>query len=263
MRQDSGELRLYPDSEALSEAAAGVWTASAARAVAQRGRFTVALSGGSTPRRLYELLAIPKWQERTDWANCHVFWGDERMVAPTHPDSNFRLAQNSLLANVPIPEDQVHPIPYSDNGPAAAIVYQRCLIDFFGLSAGERPRFDLMLQGLGSDGHTASLFPGFSTLNEREKLAVGSPPGTLAPQVPRVTLTLPVLNAARVVLFLVAGADKATVLRRVLAGDQELPAGRVQPTDGELLWFVDAAAAADLKVTSPSRLIPSPHVGEG
>lgn len=261
MTGDSGRLRIYPDVEALSAAAANFWAACSAESIRERGRFTVALSGGSTPRRLYELLATPQWRDRIDWAHCHVFWGDERMVPHTHPDSNFLPAQTALLANVPISETQIHPIDGRDDGAAPAAAYERCLIEFFGLAAGEWPRFDLLLLGLGSDGHTASLFPGFPSSEEHQKLAVATPPGTLPPPVPRVTLTLPALSAARTVLFLVAGADKADVLARVLAGDRELPAARVQPTDGELLWLVDMAAAGDLKGTSPSRFIPSPQPG--
>jgi 6-phosphogluconolactonase len=252
----------YPDLAALSEGAAELWVQCASAAVAERGRFNVALTGGSTPHILYELLATASWSDRLDWASCHVFWGDERMVPADDPNSNFLLAQSTLLSHVAVPPAQIHRIrTEAGNEATAAARYESELRESFGLAFGnahpfpaapleggggsllaEIPRFDLVLLGLGADGHVASLFPGYPSLEETTPLVVGSPPGTLPPPVARVTLTLPVLNSALTVAFLVSGAEKTTALRRALAGDRALPAARVSPIDGALHWFVDRAA---------------------
>jgi gluconokinase len=244
----AGDIVITPNVEALSEAAADFLVRRASEAITTRGRFTVALTGGSTPRQLYELLAAAPWSGRLDWGRCHVFWGDERMVARDHQDSNFRLAHSALLAHVPIPAEQIHRIVTESGDPAAqAAAYEADIRSVFGLTTGERPRFDLVLLGLGADGHIASLFPGSTTIDEARRLVVASPPGRLPPQVDRVTLTLPVFNAARAVAFLVCGPDKAPALRRALAGDAELPASHVKPDDGVLRWFVDVAAAREIE----------------
>ncbi len=236
-------LTVTADLAALGAAAADDVLARAASAIASRGRFAIALSGGSTPQPLYERLAASPWRDRTDWSRWHVFWSDERLVPADDPCSNQRLAQQALLGHVPIPAAQIHRVPI-DAGPpeVVAAAYEGELRASFLLDDGSLPRFDLILLGLGSDGHTASLFPGAPALDERRRLVVATPPGSLPPAVDRVTFTLPVLNAARAIVFLVSGADKAEALRRVLAGDQSLPAARVQPTDGELHWLVDQAA---------------------
>lgn len=234
--------------EALSEAAAEFWIRCAAEASTRRGRFTIALTGGSTPARLYELLAAVPWTARVDWGRCHVFWGDERMVPMDHPESNFLLAQSTLLAHIPIPAEHIHRIRTESGAPGAvAAAYEADIRGFFGLTPHERPRFDLVLLGLGADGHVASLFPASPTLDEPGRLVVASPPGCLPPKVDRVTLTLPVLNAARAVAFLVSGPDKAPALRGALAGEADLPAARVKPNDGVLRWFVDFAAAQEVE----------------
>jgi 6-phosphogluconolactonase len=192
---------------------------------------------------LYELLASPAWSSRLDWANSHVFWGDERMVPADNPDSNFLLAQRTLLARVPIPAGQIHRIRTEDGDETAvAAAYEAELRVDFRTAAGDIPRLDLVLLGLGGDGHIASLFPGYPTLTETERLVVSSPPGRLPPPVDRVTLTLSVINAARTIAFLVAGAEKVPALRGALAGDQSLPAARVAPAEGTVHWFVDQAA---------------------
>jgi 6-phosphogluconolactonase len=239
------EIIAKPDLATLSEAAAAFCAACAASAVTARGRFAIALTGGSSPRRLYELLAAPPWRTHVDWASWHVFWGDDRMVPPDHPDSNFRLAHETLLAHVPIPEAQIHRIPTEvGDRDHAARAYEAELRAFFPVTDEGWPHFDLVLLGLGADGHVASLFPGFPTLDESRRWVVGSPPGTLPPPIDRVTLTMPVLNAARKVAFIVAGADKALAVQRALRGDWDVPAARVQPTDGSLHWFLDTAAAS-------------------
>jgi 6-phosphogluconolactonase len=211
----------------------------------------VALAGGSTPRDLYALLArrgalVPPGP--LPWPLVQVFWGDERHVPPDHPDSNYRGAHEALLAHVPVPPGNVHRVHGElASAESAAEAYEQELRFAFGLEPGELPRFDLVLLGLGADGHVASLFPGSPALGERRRLAV-------APFVPalgahRITLTLPVFNRAATVLFLVAGAEKAEAVRRALAPEgevEETPARGVRPESGGVLWLVDAAAAAGL-----------------
>jgi len=231
--------------EELSQRAAEFCAQCAEEAIRARRRFTIALTGGSTPRRLYEILAAKPWAGRIEWSHWHVFWGDERMVPSDDEESNCHLAVSTLLRNVPVPSEQIHCIPTAQGSPAeVAEAYEGEIRRIFDLplSANDWPRFDLVLLGLGADGHVASLFPGFPTLDETRRLVVWSPPGRLPPHVDRVTLTMPVLNAARAVVFLVSGAEKAPAVRGALTGDKSLPAARVQPTAGDLRWYVDAAA---------------------
>jgi 6-phosphogluconolactonase len=248
MRQELriGQTRVsvVPDPDTLSEEAARRFATQAREAVGTHGRFSVALSGGSTPQGLYHRLSQPAYRDQIPWDGVHLFWGDERCVPPDHPESNYRLARDTLIAHVPIPPDQVHRMPGEEEPAAAARAYARALEDFF---CGPHPRFDLVLLGLGADGHTASLFPGSLALEETERLVVpveaeyGSRPTC------RLTLTLPALRAARHVLFLVAGAGKAPILARALTEDVgEMPAARVVPTAGEVTWLVDEAATGAL-----------------
>jgi 6-phosphogluconolactonase len=238
------EINVAASVDQLTDQAAEVLREHAHAAGERRGRFVVALAGGSTPRRLYGLLTSEPWRSRVDWSIWHIFWGDERLVPLENPDSNGGEARRLLLDKVPVPPEQVHYAPV-ELGPAGVVAgqYGAELRAFFGSGAEPWPRFDLIFLGMGSDGHTASLFPGMPTLDERTQLVVASPPGVLPPPVDRVSFTLPVLNAARAVVFLVAGPDKRATLSRVLAGDRELPAARVRPTDGELRWLVDEEAA--------------------
>ncbi len=204
------------------------------------------LSGGSTPHRLYARLASPPFRSRIEWARVHVFWGDERCLSPDHPDSNYRVAHESLLSKVSIPPQQIHRMRGEDPDlDRAAEVYEHELRRVFDLTPNERPRFDLILLGLGTDGHTASLFPGSPALDETTRLTVAV--HAAPPPAPRLTLTLPVLNAAARVIFLVSGEEKAEVLRRVLQGgaSPDRPASLIRPADGPL-WLVDRAAAAAL-----------------
>ncbi len=238
---------MVADAAALASAAATEFARRAAEAIGRSGRFAVALSGGHTPRRAYELLAEPRGPagDRLPWDRVHVFWGDERCVPPDHPDSNFRMAREALLDRVPIPPANLHRIRGEAASPDdAASGYEDDLRAFFSIAADAPPVFDLVFLGLGGDGHTASLFPGGPALAEARRLAVaaGGPP----PATHRVTLTLPVLNSARAVVFLVSGGDKVSVLARILAcsdPDPTLPASLVRPRDGELLWLADRAAA--------------------
>jgi 6-phosphogluconolactonase len=208
---------------------------------ATQGRFALSLSGGSTPKRLYTLLANTPYRERIPWQRLNLFWGDERVVPPDHPDSNYRMAREAMIAHVPIPPDQVHPIPTALSPPEAAIAYERTLKSFYGAETLDpaRPLFNLTLLGLGPDGHTASLFPGTSALDERKAWVVsvvGAKPE------PRITLTFPLIESSLAVAFLVAGAEKRAVVTRLRQGDAALPAARVKAA-GELRWFLDHAAA--------------------
>jgi len=240
------ELQLLADGEALHRVAAERFVLHARAAVQASGRFTVALSGGSTPRALYGLLALDQAMRReVPWDKVHFFWGDERQVPPDHADSNYRMAHAQLLSKVPVPEVNVRRIQGEQrDAELSARQYERTLQGFFQLSPGQLPRFDLVLLGLGDDGHTASLFPGTTAVHETQRLVAANWVGKLHTH--RITLTVPVFNNAACVIFLVAGGDKATALRAVLEGVPEaerLPAQRIRPRDGELVWLVDRAAA--------------------
>jgi 6-phosphogluconolactonase len=234
----------------LSNEVAGRFVRLAKEAVQAGERFTVALSGGATPRTLYRLLAGAPWRGQVPWDKVHFFWGDERCVPPDHPASNYRLAHESLLSKVPLPAENVHRLPGEEADPqVGAARYADELRRFFDLTAGTWPRFDLVLLGMGGDGHTASLFPGTAAIGNRTDLVVAHYVEKL--QTHRLTLTPPVLNNAANIFFLVSGPDKAKTLQEVLEGEfrpSQLPAQSVRPTDGKLLWFVDRAAASHLSL---------------
>jgi 6-phosphogluconolactonase len=217
---------------------AAAWIADLAHASA--GRFAIALSGGSTPRRLYQLLAAPPFRDVLPWPRIHWFWGDERFVPWDHRDSNYGMVRAALLAQAPIPPQNVHGIETEGDPDTAARAYERVLKSFYGaaLLNPARPLFDVQLLGLGADGHTASLLPGTSVLDERERWVAAVTGGR---QQARITLTYPALESSRYTAFLVAGADKREALARVLSGDRTLPAGRLEP-QGELFWFIDEKA---------------------
>jgi 6-phosphogluconolactonase len=241
------EVVVLPDAAALADRAAQTIVEAGREAVAARGRFVLALAGGDTPRRTYARLAAAPHRDAMPWAKTFVFFGDERAVPLDHADSNFRMARETLLDHVPIPRDQVFAMGGDAADPeAAAVAYARALTQTFGLKRGETPRFDLVLLGMGLDGHTASLFPGSPVLKEifRPVAAVHAAAAAI-PQ--RITLTLPVLNAAAQVLFLVSGAEKAKAVKAVLGDRALLPAGLVQPDKGRLVWMLDTAAAALLR----------------
>jgi polyphosphate glucokinase len=241
------EIRVLDDPRSFAEAAARLLADQAAAAVATGGRFTVALSGGSTPLGLYDLLAQDEyWRGLIPWQQTQVFWGDERHVPPDHADSNFLAAQSRLLAHVPLPPENVHRVRAELTEPElAATEYEADLRKAFGLARGELPRFDVILLGLGSEGHTASLFPGTTALAEQNRLVVRNWVGKLFAD--RITLTPPVLNHAALVVFLVTGRDKALVLKAILEGPlepEQLPAQLVNPTQGRVIWLLDRDAAA-------------------
>jgi 6-phosphogluconolactonase len=242
-------IAVFPDTSALAGEAARYWAEIARSAIAARGVFTVALAGGLTPVALYRLLAEPTpYMEAAMWAHTQIFFGDERCVPPDDSRSNYRLAREALLDHVAIPTDHVHRMRGEQPGPEAAAEYTETLQREFALSLGTLPRLDLILLGIGTDGHTASLFPNMPALEVSELLVVHSAvPNYVNPNVSRITLTFPVLNAAAHVLFLVTGAAKAAAVRDALTGPvaaQPLPASRVRPVNGTLTWLLDAGAAS-------------------
>ena len=241
--QESPHVTVARDAEALMSAAALRVATLCEAAIQRHGRFTWALAGGSTPRRLYGLLARPPFVSNVDWSRVEFFWGDERCVPPDHPDSNYRMARETLLDVIRPDPARVHRMLGEETPKAAALAYETELHDSFGLRAGSPPpSFDLILLGMGADGHTASLFPHSPALRETQRWV------TADPLAERLTLTRPVLNAGAHVLFLVSGANKAARLKHVLAGpDEGLPAQRIRPERGRLEWLVDTAAAAGLE----------------
>ncbi|HEY6009680.1 MAG TPA: 6-phosphogluconolactonase [Geobacteraceae bacterium] len=238
-------IRVYADPEEVSAAAAALFASEACRAVARQGRFAVLLAGGTTPRRCYELLAQAPLRDRIPWGEVHVFWGDERCVPGDDPRSNAGMARRALLHHVPLPPAQVHPIVCEPSPQEGAEAYAAVLRAFF---ADGPPRFDLVLLGLGDEGHTLSLFPGDSALGVRECWTTVT--HRRGEDMDRVTLTAPVINRAAQVAFLVTGEGKAAILREVLEGGadpHQLPARLVRPEDGELLWLVDRKAGSLLR----------------
>ena len=239
-----GEVRVYPDSEQLAIAAAELFVQLASESIAARGRFRVVLSGGSTPRRTFEVLASVEFSSRVDWSKVDIFWGDERYVAADDPESNYRMAREALLRHVSVPDASVHRVPTETSPPqAAAFAYEGEIRSSFGDPNGI-PGFDLIYLGLGTNGHTASLFPHSRVLQEKVRLVAA----VFVPEVNawRISMTAGLLNQGRTVAFLVSGAEKAHVLREVVLGPRDperLPAQMIVP-EGRLLWMVDEAAAA-------------------
>jgi 6-phosphogluconolactonase len=252
-------IQIVADAEALSRTAADVFVDVAKRAVRDRGRFTVALSGGSTPKALYSLLTgDPDLRAQVPWQQTYFFFGDERHVPPDHPDSNYRTANEGLFSTMSVASDQIFRMKgeYSDPAKAAA-EYEQELREFFHLAAGQLPRFDMVMLGMGPDGHTASLFPGTRALHEKKKLVTANWVGKFCTQ--RITMTAPVLNNAALVIFMAHGQDKAPPLKAVLEGPYEpeqLPSQLIRPQNGILSWLVDESAAGQLDRTSikPSRM---------
>lgn len=237
------------DNADLSKRAAEEFVRLARQAIQLVGRFTVALSGGSTPKALYTLLAAPGVAERISWNRAHLFWGDERCVPPDHPESNYRMVEETLISKIQIPRENVHRMAGEKAPQIAALEYEAELKGFFELADGTLPRFDLILLGLGDDGHTASLFPGTEALNDTEHLVATAYVEKLQSQ--RLTLTLPVLNAGKEVVFLVAGANKAAIVKELLGETSSAlnyPAAKIQPREGRLTWMITADAAPVEKI---------------
>jgi 6-phosphogluconolactonase len=230
------EIVVLPDPAALAREATDRVVALARSAIATGGRFTVALSGGSTPKALYEQLV----SQPIAWKQVHIFWGDERCVPPDHPDSNYGMAQRALLSHIDIPAQNVHRLKGEIDPTQAAQQYETELRSVLGA----QPRFDLILLGMGPEGHTASLFPGTPALHERQRWVMAQ--YVDKPQANRLTLTPPIINHAANVIFLIAGHDKAATLQAVWHGPHEpdrFPAQIVAPTTGRVIWLVDRAAA--------------------
>lgn len=254
-REMKREVRRYPNLELLSSAAAEFICSFANERVHKSGLFTIVLSGGKTPKSLYENLAAPPYAAKIPWPHIHLFWGDERCVPGDHPESNFSMAFRALISRVPIPSQNVHRIPAEIEPPEdAAKTYEKILREFFRSSnthsnfphgGGLFPSFDLILLGVGGDGHTASLFPGDQALEETKRwvTAVRTPHGS--PPVARITLTLPLINRGRCIVFLVSGSGKREVLRSILddpdSAARRYPAARVS-TDGRVVWLIDDEA---------------------
>ncbi len=247
---DEPSIRTLADAEDVSRTAAAEFARIGREAIQARGRFIVALSGGSTPRRLYELLSNPPFRGQLEWPFVEFFWGDERAVPPDHPDSNFRMAREAMLAKLDLSDSRVHRIEAERaDRTEAARDYQAEIARICGASAeGEPPRLDLVLLGMGPDAHTASLFPSTEALKEKERWVVANFVPKLAAE--RLTLTPVILNRAANVIFLVAGDDKADALAEVLEGPpdpERLPTQLIRPESGKLLWLVDRTAASRLE----------------
>src|SRR6266850_3624690 len=239
------DIRILETAEEVARAAADSFTGIAVASISAEGRFSVALAGGSTPRRTYQLLASEEYRNRVPWSQVHIFFGDERCVPPTHPDSNYRMAQEAMISLLPIPEANVHRMVGEGDAVANASLYEGELQAFF--DGAPWPRFNLVLLGMGDDGHTASLFPGTEALNETRAWVVANWVEKFKTY--RITLTAPAINHAANIVFLVAGAGKAERLLEVLRGPRnprQLPAQLIEPVNGSLVWLVDKAAAARL-----------------
>jgi 6-phosphogluconolactonase len=245
LRRQSCEIMVYADAAELAREAARRFARMAEAFVGDVGRFTVALSGGSTPKAMFEILAAEPFASSLPWRSIYFFWGDERCVPPDHPDSNYRMAYETLLSKVPIPRENIFRIPAEDEDhERAATSYSESIRKFF---AGE-PHFDLVFLGMGTDGHTASLFPGTAALRVHDRIAVANYVEKL--QSWRITLTADTINRARNVIFLVAGEDKAPALKQVIEGQrnsEKYPSQLIGPFYGALLWMIDEAAASLLK----------------
>jgi 6-phosphogluconolactonase len=236
---------VLPDLEAISRKAAEMFLNFSRQYVSSLNRFVVAISGGTTPGRLYALLASDIFRKAIDWSHIHFFWADERCVPKENDESNYGLTFYTLLSRVPVPPLNIHRIKGEKDPKQGAREYETDIRSFFGTSG--LPVFDLIMLGMGEDGHTASLFPGSKSLKETERLAV--PVYREKPESHRISLTLPVLNNARQVIFLVAGRSKANMVRLILKGGQErkrYPAGLIDPSHGNILWLIDQEAAGKL-----------------
>ena len=244
-------IAMYPDIHTLSQQAAQYVVRIATASLAARGRFTIALSGGTTPRELYGLLGSEPYRSQIDWQSVHIFWGDERCVSPDSPDSNYHTAQEVLLSKIPIPALQIHRMtadqPDRDAASRAYTLEMQRAFNTDGI-----PGFDLIQLGMGPEGHTASLFPHQPSLREKQRLVM--PVSVPKPPPDRLTFTPPLLNAASNVLFLVTGSDKADALQAVLEGEyqpDEYPAQIVRPPNGEVVWMLDSAVAQKIHINKP------------
>jgi 6-phosphogluconolactonase len=237
-RDMTGHIEIFPDSAAVARHVAEWMTSAALEA---KGPFRVSLSGGSTPKTLYSLLASDKFRGRFPWQRAFWYWGDERFVPYDSPESNYRMTREAMFDKAPVPAENIHPVPVDGSPEEAARRYEQTLKEAYGTTIlnPARPLFDITLLGLGPDGHTASLLPGEPVLEERKRWVAAVSHGR--PEV-RITMTYPVIESSRRVAFLVSGPEKANIFRAIQAGDSDVPAARVRPV-GELFWFADRAAA--------------------
>ena len=234
--------QIYADKNELARAAAELFVLKSKEAVARRGVFTVALSGGSTPKLLFEVLA-EEFRDRIAWNMIQFFWSDERHVPPDHPESNYRMANEALLSRVPVPQNNIHRVHAENpNAAAAAAEYEETLIKTTGQAL---PELDLILLGVGTEGHTASIFPGSAVLQETKKLVAA--PWVEKFQTYRITMTPPLLNNGAAIVFLVSGSEKAAIVKELLNGPEQYPAQAIKPTHGELLWMLDEEAAREIR----------------
>lgn len=239
------DIRVYANLEEVSRAAADIFRETVADRARDGRHAFIAVSGGSTPKRLYELLATPPWSKDIHWSQVELYWVDERPVPPDDPQSNYLLVENALLNDVPLPPTSTHPVPTELGSPSAAARAYEADLKAVPESPNGFPRFDLIFLGMGDDGHTASLFPQSPALSETARWAVANPVAKLGLE--RITLTYPVINNASQVVFLVSGAAKAEVLNDVLHAPHDptaLPSQGIHPDNGELIWLVDEAAYA-------------------
>lgn len=243
--EQSPKVLIFDSPDEVAQAAAARFVALGQAAIAERGRFAVALAGGSTPKQVYELLASDSYKAQLDWSKVHIFFGDERCVPPDDAESNYRMANEALLSRVDLPAKNIHRMNGVGDAIANARLYEDEMRTFFNDAAW--PRFDLILLGMGDDGHTASLFPGTEVLTEEAAWVAGLWVEKLGAY--RITLTPPAINHAAHILFLVTGEKKAARLAEILKGERDpmrLPAQLIKPLDGSLEWFVDKAASSGL-----------------
>lgn len=249
LKIDGAEVQVYSTARELAEAAARRFVQLANSFISTEGRFTVALSGGSTPRLMFGLLASKPLVDSIEWSRVYFFWGDERRVPPEDPESNYRAARETLLSKIDAPDENIFRIPAEIEDPElAARRYAAALEDFFRVKGQELPRFDLVLLGMGADAHTASLFPHTAAVRATGKVAVANYVNKL--EAYRITLTAEAINEARNIIFLVAGSDKAPALASVLCGSREpetYPSQLIRPASGSLVWMIDEAASAQLR----------------
>jgi 6-phosphogluconolactonase len=252
-RSSQVDIQVYPDPLSLAHAAAAHILAACSLVIQTQRTASLVLSGGSTPRAIYALLSQGEFAARMDWQNLHIFWGDERQVSAEHVDSNYRIAWEALLSKVPLPAGNIHRIRGELEAWLAAQEYEHTLEGFFqGAGQHSRPAgFDLLLLGLGEDGHVASLFPGSPALQEKRRwVAAVEHNGPPPPALPRISLTLPAINSAAQVIFIVSGAGKAPIVQKIFnqdASEDCLPAQLVRPVNGRVSWLLDRSAAAGLE----------------
>ncbi|HEU18539.1 MAG TPA: 6-phosphogluconolactonase [Deltaproteobacteria bacterium] len=259
---DTARMIIENNRHSLSNVAVDIFEGCVNESVEKTGKFIVAISGGSTPRDMYRMLAEEPYHSRVPWERIHFFWVDERCVSVDDPVSNYGTALKDLLDHVPIPRYQVHPMRGDLPPDEGREEYEGELRSFFNIAHDEVPVFDLVILGIGTDGHTASLFPGHDSLHATERLVCAVKGGN--PDLNRLTLTIPVLNNARHVLFIVAGGEKASVVSKVFSGDGDggdVPAGMVKPREGELIWLLDHDAAS-LVLRTLKKSAEMPHEAE-